>query len=329
VSLSRNGFTEHRHLDEVELIHMNGRAYDYNLGRFLSVDPLIQAPTNSQSINPYSYIMNNPLSGIDPTGYCSTDDTLKGCADGLEAGKTQAITNADGKTVGHIGKDSQGNVHVTNNGSEQDQSAVANSMSNVGKPMDINSPSNITQSLGVGNNEQNGRVERQTDGTVLTPNSDQGITSVDADGVPSFDESHEDFHDYYLDNSCSKATAGCNIENVRQGLQRYPAPGASGEPISDEQVGFALPVGYVRHEVSADGGTVINVTLPPNENGVPRHLLNPGIVRRWVTQDKNNVYIHTYGEGTGRLGRPNEILKHQVWDRVDRQAFDWATGNNR
>ncbi|MDP5209743.1 RHS repeat-associated core domain-containing protein [Microbulbifer sp. 2205BS26-8] len=65
------GFTDHEHLDDVELIHMNGRAYDYNLGRFLSVDPIIQAPGNSQSLNPYSYIMNNPLAGTDPSGYCA------------------------------------------------------------------------------------------------------------------------------------------------------------------------------------------------------------------------------------------------------------------
>jgi hypothetical protein len=48
---------------------MNGRVYDYRLGRFLSVDPIISNPANSQSINPYSYIGNNPLSGTDPTGY--------------------------------------------------------------------------------------------------------------------------------------------------------------------------------------------------------------------------------------------------------------------
>jgi hypothetical protein len=35
----------------------------------MSVDPFIQAPSNTQSINPYSYIMNNPLAGTDPTGY--------------------------------------------------------------------------------------------------------------------------------------------------------------------------------------------------------------------------------------------------------------------
>jgi len=71
------GFTDHEHLDEVEIIHMNGRVYDYNLGRFLSVDPFIQAPGNSQSINPYSYLMNNPLAGTDPTGYigCAEGDT--------------------------------------------------------------------------------------------------------------------------------------------------------------------------------------------------------------------------------------------------------------
>jgi len=48
---------------------MNGRVYDYNLGRFMSVDPFIQSPTSTQSVNPYSYIMNNPLAGTDPTGY--------------------------------------------------------------------------------------------------------------------------------------------------------------------------------------------------------------------------------------------------------------------
>ncbi|WNO10282.1 RHS repeat-associated core domain-containing protein [Teredinibacter sp. KSP-S5-2] len=66
---TRRGFTDHEHLDDVEYIHMNGRVYDYNLGRFLSVDPYIQSPKNSQSINSYSYIMNNPLAGTDPTGY--------------------------------------------------------------------------------------------------------------------------------------------------------------------------------------------------------------------------------------------------------------------
>ncbi|MBP6519869.1 MAG: hypothetical protein KA308_13485 [Shewanella sp.] len=51
---------------------MNGRIYDYNLGRFMSVDSFIQSPTSTQSVNPYSYIMNNPLAGTDPTGYLAS-----------------------------------------------------------------------------------------------------------------------------------------------------------------------------------------------------------------------------------------------------------------
>jgi RHS repeat-associated protein len=71
---TERGFTGHEHLDELYLIHMNGRIYDYRLGRFLNVDPIISNPVNSQSINPYSYIGNNPLSGVDPTGYCADPD---------------------------------------------------------------------------------------------------------------------------------------------------------------------------------------------------------------------------------------------------------------
>ncbi len=72
------GFTGHPHVDAVQLIHMGGRLYDYQLGRFLSVDPVIQFPTNTQSLNPYSYILNNPLSGRDPSGYCSTGTHITG-----------------------------------------------------------------------------------------------------------------------------------------------------------------------------------------------------------------------------------------------------------
>lgn len=35
------------HLDDIYLIHMNGRVYDHRLGRFLSVDPIISNPANS------------------------------------------------------------------------------------------------------------------------------------------------------------------------------------------------------------------------------------------------------------------------------------------
>ncbi len=48
---------------------MHGRIYDPTLGRFLQADPHIQAPHNSQNYNRYSYVLNNPLSYTDPSGY--------------------------------------------------------------------------------------------------------------------------------------------------------------------------------------------------------------------------------------------------------------------
>lgn len=65
------GFTGHEQLDAVGLIHMNGRVYDPVIGRFVSADPVVQAPLDLQSYNRYSYVLNNPLSLTDPTGYFS------------------------------------------------------------------------------------------------------------------------------------------------------------------------------------------------------------------------------------------------------------------
>ena len=67
------GFTGHEHLDRTGFIHMNGRVYDPQLGRFLSPDPMVQAPSNSQSWNRYAYVSNNPLRFTDPSGYSSDE----------------------------------------------------------------------------------------------------------------------------------------------------------------------------------------------------------------------------------------------------------------
>jgi hypothetical protein len=48
---------------------MGGRIYDPTLGRFLQADPHVQAPRNSQNYNRYSYVLNNPMSYTDPSGF--------------------------------------------------------------------------------------------------------------------------------------------------------------------------------------------------------------------------------------------------------------------
>jgi RHS repeat-associated protein len=70
-SFTDRGFTGHEHVKTAGngIIHMNGRVYDANLGRFISPDPQISMPEVTQDYNRYSYCLNNPLSLTDPTGY--------------------------------------------------------------------------------------------------------------------------------------------------------------------------------------------------------------------------------------------------------------------
>ena len=62
-------YTGQESITNVGLIHMNGRVYDPELGRFISADPHVQFEKDSQSYNRYSYVLNNPLKYTDPTGY--------------------------------------------------------------------------------------------------------------------------------------------------------------------------------------------------------------------------------------------------------------------
>jgi RHS repeat-associated protein len=68
-AVTRDGFTGHEMLDNLGLIHMNGRVYDPRLGRFLSADPYVTLPYDSQGLNRYSYALNNPLAFTDPSGF--------------------------------------------------------------------------------------------------------------------------------------------------------------------------------------------------------------------------------------------------------------------
>lgn len=66
---TRRGYTGHEHLDNVRLIHMNGRLQDPLLGVMLTPDPLLGLLGNSQSLGRYAYVTNNPASLSDPGGF--------------------------------------------------------------------------------------------------------------------------------------------------------------------------------------------------------------------------------------------------------------------
>lgn len=87
--------------------HMNGRVYDPQLGRFLSVDPVFAHPTNAQSLNPYSYVLNSPLSLTDPTGLADDDKVVTGAAaNQSDAAAGERIAHKKG---GDTGEDNTGN----------------------------------------------------------------------------------------------------------------------------------------------------------------------------------------------------------------------------
>jgi len=68
------GYTGHEMLDNVELIHMNGRVQNPLWGRMLSPDPVLADLELPQGLNPYSYAGNNPASRVDPTGFAWCED---------------------------------------------------------------------------------------------------------------------------------------------------------------------------------------------------------------------------------------------------------------
>ena len=68
-SVTRRGYTWHTALGDMGLNDMNGRVQDAVTGRFLSPDPFVPDPGNTQSFNRYSYVLNNPLSFVDPSGF--------------------------------------------------------------------------------------------------------------------------------------------------------------------------------------------------------------------------------------------------------------------
>ncbi|MYM67691.1 hypothetical protein GTP45_12715 [Pseudoduganella sp. FT55W] len=67
--LDSTGYTGEEMLDQLDLVHLNGRVYDPGIGRFISADPFVTDWSNGQSLNRYSYVLNSPLNYTDPSGY--------------------------------------------------------------------------------------------------------------------------------------------------------------------------------------------------------------------------------------------------------------------
>ena len=96
IDITPRGFTGHEHVDEMGIIHMNGRIYDALLGRFLQADPFVE---DSTTLNRYTYVHNNPLSITDPSGFFSFKKAFRTIASIGLAVAAGIITQNYGLTV--------------------------------------------------------------------------------------------------------------------------------------------------------------------------------------------------------------------------------------
>jgi hypothetical protein len=71
-----------------------------------------------------------------------------------------------------------------------------------------------------------------------------------------------------------------------------------------------LPGGPVRHYVNWNYRAIINAT----ESG---HMLHPGTIMRYLTEENGMWRSNTVGRGTGMVGGVNEQLGMEIFDDLD------------
>ena len=89
-----SGYTGQEHDAELGLINMKGRLYDPVVKRFLTPDPYVSQPFDTQGLNRYSYVINNPTNYTDPSGF-ECVDSYSGCGPGAWYYAAQAEAQAE------------------------------------------------------------------------------------------------------------------------------------------------------------------------------------------------------------------------------------------
>jgi RHS repeat-associated protein len=89
-------------LDNVGLIHMNGRVYDPGVGRFMSADPIADRLGEAGGFNRYAYVSNRPLSLTDPSGFSGNNQCkIAGCKPEDAPMMAEITSSSSAKTFNH------------------------------------------------------------------------------------------------------------------------------------------------------------------------------------------------------------------------------------
>lgn len=102
--------------------------------------------------------------------------------------------------------------------------------------------------------------------------------SAQEGGIPSYDPSDPNYHEYVYDRAIctSSLNSNCTVSNVQYGSRLYPVPLSKGNvAVTTGDVSNAQ-IGLVRHVVDNETNTVVNITLSG------KHMLDPGKVVRTV-----------------------------------------------
>ena len=315
-AVTPKGFTQHEHLNQLELIHMNGRAYDYNLGRFTGVDPFIQFPLNSQSLNPYSYILNNPLSGTDPTGYLAATGSHIVGSDVGDTGarlsyqaQPQAIS---GKQSGDSGAPERtapsgsGGSGPANNGAQAKPTPTGTDKrdSEVTQPDKKGTASN-TNISGADNNwtENDGQLSGDDGGSEegarkTIPREEMMSSGFGSPNIEDYDTEDPLFHEYTFETPlCRIASTGCTGASVLRFGDGWSAPTTT-PPVKqgrNELWGYPLtgktnPVFHSSGIDEAGNAYFFNMTLRG-------HNYHAGVVASNTYARNGTFYLKTHGFG--------------------------------
>jgi RHS repeat-associated protein len=82
---------------DLGLTDMGGRIYDPLAGRFMTPDPVMQAPYWSQGQNRYSYVFNDPINSTDPSGFATQQNTA---SNALAVGTDPAVLSWGAVAIG-------------------------------------------------------------------------------------------------------------------------------------------------------------------------------------------------------------------------------------
>jgi RHS repeat-associated protein len=137
---------------ETNLYNYGARLYDPEIGRFISPDSIVPNPGDPQSLNRYSYVLNNPMRFTDPTGHCGCDANYGPCPP-CDSGSSSSseVVWYDPSTwfgSGSSGGNSGGSTGTVGNGSGSNSSnfdVMIYSGGNAGSSTSI--PTNIYSSI--------------------------------------------------------------------------------------------------------------------------------------------------------------------------------------